>query len=128
MNTKKAFFTKLAFSLFLVTVFSLVSANVKTTFVSYNICTQNLVSENNPDRSNSKQLLFSDNAEDAFKFLESEVELELELENFFPSEAFSKFSFLEFNIENNTLFSKNSTSKLNILLYDLFCNWKLHLS
>jgi hypothetical protein len=66
--------------------------------------------------------------EGEFVIIESEPELEVELDWFsIPIKSFNiiKPSLKEFsNSHTNTLFS----SKETIPLYDLYCNWKFHLS
>ncbi|VXB06992.1 hypothetical protein FLAVO9AF_100145 [Flavobacterium sp. 9AF] len=69
-----------------------------------------------------------DTNEESVSFSEKEIELEFEIENFTHSEYLSKLIFqkLESKYRFYYLFQPNANQ--SIPLYDLFCNWKFHLS
>lgn len=66
--------------------------------------------------------------DDSLSFRESETELELEIETFFFQKSNSDFESVSEVIKNESYNCTHFYTEQSIPLYDLFCNWKLHLS
>ena len=66
--------------------------------------------------------------ESEFVFIESEPEFEVELDWFLVNSKSVKFKNSDLKQSSNLFTSSLLTSKETIPLYDLYCNWKLHLS
>lgn len=129
MSIKKAIITKLTFSLFLLTIFSLVTASVK------NITVVNIVSNTVhffQDETNShfskNYIVAAESSDDSITISEKEIEIEIEIEPCSLSNQASNL-LLKFKALNPSFYyTSNFCSRQSIPLYDLFCNWKLHLS
>lgn len=129
MSIKKAIITKLTFSLLLLTIFSLVTANVK------NITVDNIVSntvhffQDETTSQLSKNYFFtSESNEDSIKISEKEIEIEIEIEPFSLVNEISNLLFKFQGLNPLFFYNTNFCSRQSIPLYDLFCNWKLYFS
>ncbi len=129
MSTKKAIITRLTFSIFLLTIFSLVTANVK------NITVDGIVSNTVhffQDETNSQIskdfIIVPESNDDSVTISEKEIEIELEVEPHSFVEDFSYLFLQNLHLSNKTYFTTSLITKQTIPLYDLFCSWKFHLS
>lgn len=66
--------------------------------------------------------------ESEFVFIESEPEFEVELDWFLINSKAVKFKNTDLKQSSNSYTTLLLTSKETIPLYDLYCNWKFHLS
>ena len=122
MSTIKRFFPVIVLSLF-VWAFGLASNEVQAIGL-----TSQIEFQQNNENSHFSHFHSVEIEESEFLIIESEPEFEIELELF-------SISFKSFNIfksllkeSSNSYSTQLFTSKETIPLYDLYCNWKFHLS
>ncbi|CAM3843802.1 hypothetical protein FLJU110815_01390 [Flavobacterium jumunjinense] len=86
------------------------------------------VFENTTVSLDNNHYLILESNDDSISFRESEIELELEIETFLFQKSIYSFETLSTVLKNECYYCTHFYTEQSIPLYDLFCNWKLHLS
>lgn len=129
MSIKKAIITKLTFSLLLLTIFSLVTFDVKNSTIANIVSnTVHFFQDETNTHFSKNYIVASESSDDSITISEKEIEIEFEIEPFSSSNVTSNLLFRNQGLSPLFYYTTNFCSRQSIPLYDLFCNWKLHFS
>jgi hypothetical protein len=122
LSTIKRFFPVIVISLF-VWAFGLASNVVPAIGL-----TSQIEFQQNNENSHFSHFHSVEIEESEFIIIESEPELELELDCFLICPKQADLAVVEVKVNSSSYTSQLFSSKETIPLYDLYCNWKFHLS
>lgn len=126
MSLNKPTFFKITLSMLFLTMLGLVAfGNAKNSEEVHNTIA---VFQDTTISQDDNHFVVLESNDDSLSFRESEIELELEIETFFFNKSNSDFESVSEVIKNDSYYCTHFYTKQSIPLYDLFCNWKLHLS